>query len=35
MMRTRSATQMILNVCFTDDEDKVESTDDTKCLFYR
>ena len=30
MMRTRSAVQLILNVCFTDDEDKVSSTDHTK-----
>ena len=30
MMRIKSAAQMILNVCFTDEEDKVSSTDDTK-----
>ena len=31
MMRIRPAAQMILDVCFTDDEDKVgSSTDDTK-----
>ena len=35
MMKIRSAAQMILNVCITDDEDGVGSTDDTECLYYR